>query len=39
MRKLLIIAGIDVETDMSNPEVMDIISTVLKNFNPMKEED
>ena len=35
LRKLLIVAGMDVETDMSNPEVMDIISNVLSNFNPL----
>lgn len=29
----------DVETDVSNPEVMDIISQVLQNFNPLKEEE
>ena len=29
LRKLLIVAGIDVESDMSNPEVLEIIKTVL----------
>jgi len=39
LRKLLIVAGVDVETDISNPEVMGIIGEVLKNFNPMVPED
>ena len=32
-------AGIDVESDMSNPEVLDIIKNVLQNFDPLKEDD
>ena len=39
LRKLLIVAGIDVESDMSNPEVLDIIKNVLQNFDPLKEDD
>ena len=39
LRKLLIVAGIDVESDMSNPEVLDIIKNVLQNFDPLNEDD
>ena len=35
LRKLLILAGMDVESDMSNPEVLEIIRTVLQNFDPL----
>ena len=33
LRKLLIVSGIDLESDLSNPEIMDIISKTLKNFD------
>ena len=36
LRKLLIVAGLDVESDMSNPELMEVINNVLKNFDPTK---
>ena len=39
LRKLLIVAGLDVERDMSNPEVMQLVHNVLQNFDPNKEED
>ena len=39
LRKLLICVGIDLENDLSNPEVMQIITNVLKNFDPTKHEE
>ena len=39
LRKLLIVAGLDIENDMSNPEIMSIINNVLKTFDPTKDED
>ena len=39
LRKLLILAGIDLESELSNPEAVQIIQQVLKNFDPTKIED
>jgi len=33
------VAGLDIENDMSNPEIMSIINNVLKTFDPTKDED
>ena len=39
MRKILILAGMKVETELSNPETVKLIQDVLRNFDPNKQLD
>ena len=39
LKKLLSMAGLDLESEMSEPEVMEIIKTVLKNYDPVEFGD
>lgn len=39
LRKLLIVAGLNVEQDLADPEIMEIIQKVLEDFNPSKQID
>ena len=39
MRKILILAGMKVETELSNPETVKLIQDVLRDFDPNKKMD
>ena len=39
LRKLLMLAGMDLESELAEPEVMEIIKAVLKNFDPAEFGD
>ena len=39
LRKLLIVAGLNVEKDLADKEIMDIVSGVIQNFDPCKKID
>ena len=39
LRKILILAGLRVETDLSDPDTVKLIQTVLENFNPDEKMD
>ena len=39
LRKLLIVAGLNVEQDLADPEIMEIIQKVLEDFDPSRRVD
>ena len=39
LRKLLMLAGMDLESELPEPELMQIIKVVLKNFDPTEFGD